>query len=67
MKILQLAVRNSCEIWQQKWQPCYLASRMSFPDTFTLYRKTAVLLKLSKVNFPGSSFQPPKFNIDKST
>jgi len=52
---------------QLKWQLCYLASRTSFFDTVTLCRKAAVLLKLRKANFPGSSFQPRKFNIDMPT
>jgi len=38
---------------QLKWQLCYLVSRTSFSNTIALYRKTAVLLKLSKANFSG--------------
>jgi len=38
---------------QLKWLLCYLASRTSFSDTVTLYRKAAVLLKLSKANVSG--------------
>jgi len=43
---------------QLKWQLCCLASRTSFSDTTTLTRKTAVLLKLSKVK----RFQVLHFN-----
>ena len=38
---------------QLKGQFCYLASRMSFSDTVTLYREAAVLSKLSKAKFSG--------------
>jgi len=43
------------------------ASRTSFSDTITSCRKTAIVLKLNKVIFAGSSPQPPKYNVGKPT
>jgi len=42
------------------------ASRTSFSDTITSWRKTAIVLKLSKwakLSLQGSLLQPPKLNF----
>ena len=54
------AYNLSSELPTQTHQMDYLASRMSFSDIVTPYRKTSLLMKLSNVNFAEFFTSPAK-------
>jgi len=69
LKILQLTVRNPAKFGSKSAKMATLLSHFRnviFRHHYVI-QKNSSSIETEKLTFPGSSFQPPKFNIDKPT